>query len=224
MKEKGLVILCLLFLLLSVGCGDVVQPQPEPVGETLAVQAEQKQEILAPAVPGRDPFSVASPSVRQKKSGAVDRTGRDPFLPASREPEPVEPQPTEPVPVVLEPVPPGAAEGEPLPEGLVVALQTIDRCWLDVFVDGRRVLRSNLAGGQTLSWEAEREIVLQQVGREHAVRLTVNGRDFGLLSHFVERLAAGEELGRQAGVRISLERRHSGGVLVGLRFSAVSSE
>jgi len=225
MKEKGLVILFLLFLLLSVGCGNVVQPQPETVGENLAAPVEEVPEILAPAVPGRDPFSVTTPSVRQKKSGTIDRTGRDPFLLGSQEPvkpEPPEPLPVEPAPVLPEPVPPG--EERPLPDGLVIALQTIDRCWLDVFVDGRRVLRSNVAAGQILNWEAAREIVLQQVGREHTVRLTVNGQDFGLLSHFIQRLAAGEDLGRQAGVKISLERRHSGGVLVGLRFLAEANQ
>jgi hypothetical protein len=226
MKEKGLVILCLLFLLLSVGCGEVVQPLTETAADELPVPVEQSPEILVPVVPGRDPFSAAAPYARQKISGTVERTGRDPFLPASREPEPepVKPQPAEPAPVIPEPVPPGTAEEQPLPEGLLVVLETIDRCWLDVFVDGRRVLRSNVADGQTLRFEAEREIVLQQVGREHAVRLTVNGKDLGLLSQFVQRLAAGEEPGRQAGVQVRLERRHAGGVLVGLRFLAMDSQ
>lgn len=220
MKKRGLVVLLCFLLLMGVGCRDVAPPLPETPGEALAVPTEQPPEILAPVVPGRDPFSVAAPAARQKKSGTVDRTGRDPFLPAPPEPEPIAPEPVpEPVP---EPTPPAPAEEERLSEGLVVALQTVDRCWLDVFVDGRRVLRSNVAAGQTLRWEAEREIVLQQVGREHAVRLTVNGKDFGLLSRFAQRLAAGEDLEREAGVRISFERRHSGGVLVGLRFSIVS--
>jgi len=218
MKKRGLLALLCFLLLMGVGCRDVTPPLPETPGEALAVPTEQPPEILAPVVPGRDPFSVAAPSARQKKSGTVDRTGRDPFLPAPPEPEPIAPEP------VPEPVPPAPTEEERLSEGLVIALQTVDRCWLDVFVDGRRVLRSNVAAGQTLRWEAEREIVLQQVGREHAVRLTVNGRDFGLLSHFAQRLAAGEDLERDAGVRISFERRHSGGVLVGLRFSAIVSQ
>ncbi len=221
MKKKGLTILFIFSLLLAVGCGKVALPLPETAGEDLAVPAEQLPEILAPAVPGRDPFSVAAPDIRQKKSASVDRTGRDPFLPAPQQPEPVKPEPSiVPAPVVPAAVPPGSAEEDRLPEGLLVVLETTDRCWLDVFVDGRRVLRSNVADGQTLRFEAEREIVLQQIGREHTVRLTVNGRDFGLLSQFVQRLAAGEELGRQAGVQISLERRYSGGVLVGLRFLA----
>lgn len=224
MKEKGLVIFFLFFLLLPVGCGEVVQPLPEPAEQPLSVPVEQLPEILAPVVPGRDPFSVAALHTRQKKSGSVDRTGRDPFLPASLQPEQAKPAPIEPAPVVPEPVPPGDIEEDHLPEGLIVVLETIDRCWLDVFVDGRRVLRSNAAGGQTLRFEAEREIVLQQVGREHTVRLTVNGKDLGLLSNFVQRLAAGEEPGQQVGAQVSLERRHSGGVLVGLRFLAVDSE
>ncbi|MBS3898766.1 MAG: DUF4115 domain-containing protein [Clostridium sp.] len=224
MKRKGLAKLLIFLLLLSVGCGEVVLPLPETAADELPVPVEEAPEILVPVVPGRDPFGVAAPSARQKISGSVDRTGRDPFLPASRQAEPAVPQPTEPEPVIPEPVPPGNEENDDrLPEGLLILLETVDRCWLDVFADGRRVLRSNVADGQELRFEAEREIVLQQVGREHAVRLTVNGQDFGLLSQFVQRLAAGEGLGRQAGVQVSLERRHAGGVLVGLRFSAVPS-
>ncbi|MBS3898086.1 MAG: DUF4115 domain-containing protein [Dethiobacter sp.] len=223
MKEKGrMAILFIFFLLLSVGCGETVQPLPETATNEMPVSAEEAPEILVPVVPGRDPFSAAAPYARLKESGFVDRTGRDPFLPLPRQPEPAEPVPAE-SPVVPEPVPPAAVEEDRLPEGLIVALETVDRCWLDVFIDGRRVLRSNVAGGQTLRFEAEREIVLQQVGREHTVRLTLNGRDLGLLSHFVQRLAAGEEPARQGGVHVSLERRHSGGVLVGLRFLAVPS-
>jgi len=224
MKEKGrMAILFIFFLLLSVGCGETVQPLPETATNEMPVSAEEAPEILVPVVPGRDPFSAAAPSARQKTSGFVDRTGRDPFLPAARQPEPAVPQPAEPAPVVSDPTEQEPAEEGRLPEGLVVALETTDRCWLDVFADGRRVLRSNVAGGQMLRFEAEREIVLQQVGREHSVRLTVNGRDLGLLRHFVQRLAAGEEPARQGGVHVSLERRHSGGVLVGLRFLAVPS-
>lgn len=236
MKAIGLAILGVFFLLLPLGCSKTEQPPPEIVGEVLPAQTEQAPEILVPVVPGRNPFSVAVPSVRQKKSGSVDRAGRDPFLPSSSQPEPVVPEPVVPEPVVPEPVVPEPTppepvkpeptqpepeEDDPLTEGLLVVLETTDRCWLDVFVDGRRVLRNNVAAGQTLRFEAKREIVLRQVGREHSVRLTVNGKDFGLLGGFVQRLAAGEELGGQVGMRVSLERRHSGGVLVGLRFLAV---
>ena len=214
MKLRRLILSLLLFLLLS-GCGDVAQPPLESPGEALPVLTEQAPEILAPALPGRNPFMPVAPFPRQRISGTVDRTGRDPFLPAPQ--QPAAPEPVLPPPLV-------PAERETLPAGLVIALQTVDRCWLDVFVDGQRVLRSNVASGQTLRWEAEREIVLQQVGREYAVRITVNGKELGLLSHLVRRLAMGENPGQQEGVRISLERSYAGGVLVGLRFSASLSQ
>lgn len=216
MKKTRVGLIVMLLLLLLVGCRNVEQP-PLAESPVLPLLTQQAPEILLQPVPGRDPFSPGVPAVRQKESGKVDGTGRDPFLPAPAVTEPAEPAPTVPE-EESEPVLPPIPEEESLPEGLIIMLQTIDRSWLDVLVDGRQVLRSNVASQQTLRWEAKREIVLQQVGREHAVRLTVNGQDFGLLAHFVQRLEAGEELGRQAGMLISLERRHPGGVLVGLRF------
>jgi hypothetical protein len=227
-----------------VGCGREATPSAaEPVVEEPAKPEERVPEILDADVPERDPFAAAGNPTWQKDDGTVIEGGRNPFMAATgtsnwvaesgvvvtkgRDPfdqvpdeiegsdpdKPLDPE---------EPVDPGDAT---VAKTVAVALQTTDRCWLDVFVDDVRVLRTNVPSGESLNWEAEREVRLDQVGRELAVLVNVNGKDFGSLASLVQRL--GEDLSlvdREAGVEITVERRYPGGVLVGLKFTALSHE
>jgi len=63
---------------------------------------------------------------------------------------------------------------------------------------------------------------LEQVGREWALMLVVNGKNLGRLSAMVAELQKGPVTFPDAGVIVSLDRRYSGGVLVGLRFRALA--
>ena len=97
----------------------------------------------------------------------------------------------------------------------MLELSALDRCWLDVFVDGQRVLRTNVPAREYLHWQGK-QVELAQVGRAWAVQVTVNGQELGLLENLVAQLENGFTV---PGVEITLERKYPGGVLVGLRFS-----
>jgi hypothetical protein len=112
----------------------------------------------------------------------------------------------------------------PITGELVVELRTVDRCWLDVFVDGARVLRTNVPSGRTLTWGAEQDVVLEQVGRDFGVQLIVNGKDYGLLSNFARQIGRDEYIDREAGVAISIRQTYSGGVLVGVRIRPIERQ
>jgi hypothetical protein len=246
MKRFGILICVLLGLLLMVGCGSVEEPALDVVPEVVEPE-DRLPLILAADVPERDPFDVTGRTTDWEiRQGNVDNGGRDPFVVAGRdsdwsgeagnvsragrdpfdptggvvaEPEPEEPE---------EPDEPGEQEEPqepdvPVPDALTVQVTTLDRCWLDVFVDGVRVLRTNVPSGQTLEWTGK-EVLLEQVGRDYAVNLVVNGKDYGLLQRFVLGFDGGEFVDREAGIRITLSERYTGGVLVGLRFRVLEIE
>jgi hypothetical protein len=182
---------------------------------------------------GRDPFAsdlVGSDWV--KESGNVSTDGRDPFrmVAGVGDPEPVDPVDPEPVdPEPVEPVDPEPVDPEPVepvdpgvPSGVIlVQARTLDRCWLDVFVDGERVLRTNVPVDRDLEWSGN-EVLLAQVGRDYALEVTVNGKNLGVLIDLVERMSNGVYVDQEAGVRISLERQYDTGVLVNLRFTPLN--
>jgi hypothetical protein len=214
---KRYLVLLIIGLLLLGGCGrQVVEPPPdvEPLVPDKVV--ERVPQILDADVPERDPFSAGTREGREAESGDVAREGRDPFAVVPNvliEPEPVVPGPVDPV----DPTPPVTGE-------LVVELRTVDRCWLDVFVDGERVLRTNVPSGRTLAWGAERDVVLEQVGRDFGVQLIVNGKEYGLLSSFARQIGRDEYIDRETGVAISIRQVYSGGVLVGVRIRAIERQ
>lgn len=241
MKRFGIVICVLLGLLLVVGCGSVEEPALDVVPEV--VEPEPRLPLILDAdVPERDPFDVTGRATDwESRQGEVDNGGRDPFVVASRDSDwngeagnvsragrdPFDPtgkvvdEPGEPE----EPDVPGEPDesGEPeepevpVVDAVTVQITTLDRCWLDVFVDGVRVLRTNVPSGQTLQWTGN-EVLLEQVGRDYAVNLVINGKDYGLLQSFVLNFVGGEYVDREAGIRMTLDERYTGGVLVGLRF------
>lgn len=209
MKRVAL-LMCMVIML--AGCGrQAAAPQGSLPDVPQAVQKEKVPLILDAGVPERDPFAAAAAAAStdwQTARAAVSPGGRDPFAAGTAAELPPEPEvPAE------EPGEPGEV---PAAGAVVVQLETLDRCWLEVFVDGRRVLRTNVPVGETLTWAGTREVVLEQVGREQAVLLVVNGRNLGRLAEVVPRLERGPVT--EGGVAISLERRYPGGVLVGLRF------
>lgn len=181
--------------------------QPVPVAATATPSARNQ------ALPQRDPFAVGQRGVG---------------VPEGTEPEGASPGETTPA------TPPGgkagsspvgspvaSPAGSPVPGRVEVRVTTLDLCWLEVYVDGERVLRKNVPGGTTHTWVGEREVLLQQVGRERAVDLAVNGRDLGRLSALAPRLQGDPQTVETDGtrVKITLARRYRGGVLVGLKFA-----
>lgn len=115
------------------------------------------------------------------------------------------------------------ATGEtPLSAPLQVGIRVTSPTWLEVRVDGKQVLRTNVAGGSQLKYEATKQVTLQEVGREGAILLSVNGRDLGRTSTLVKELSRPKQV--EAGgrtVQISLVRGYPSGVLVGLTFELV---
>lgn len=118
---------------------------------------------------------------------------------------------------------PGIAPGEtPASAPLHVGVRVTAPTWLEVRVDDKQVLRTNVAGGSQLTYRATREVTLREVGREGAVFLSVNGKDLGRASTLVKELSRPTKV--EAGghtVEISLVRRYPSGVLVGLTFALV---
>jgi hypothetical protein len=240
MKKLCMATIILLCLLLAAGCGRQAAP-PDNEGPVITdpVVKERVPQILDADLPERDPFNAGGGSDWQKGESQVDRTGRDPFTLASNAsdwekesgeidkkgrnpfaavpneiivPEPVDPEPVDPTDPTI-----------PLGD-LVVELRTLTRCWLDVFVDDVRVLRTNVPSGETLRWEAKQVVLLEQVGREFGVQLLINGKDFGLLGNFAQQLGRDEYIDREAGVAITLQQKYPGGVLVGVKIRAIGSE
>ncbi|MBC7338282.1 MAG: DUF4115 domain-containing protein [Firmicutes bacterium] len=115
------------------------------------------------------------------------------------------------------------APGEaPASAPLQVGIRVTSPTWLEVRVDGKQVLRTNVARGSQLKYEASKQVTLQEVGREGAILLSVNGRDLGRASTLVKELSRPKQV--EAGghtVEISLVRRYPSGVLVGLTFALV---
>ena len=156
-------------------------------------QEEVKPEIL-PVIevyqPERDPFAPGEAvAAGEKKPVAAGHTQkkRDPFRPKSFAAETVETEWEAAGEVTVENV----QEDINLPvlEGLVLELSALDRCWLDVFVDGQRVLRTNVPAREYLHWQGK-QVELAR-GRAWAVQVTVNGQELGLLENLVAQLENG---------------------------------
>lgn len=239
MKHLAKMMLIALLVLTFPGCGgDEQADAPVPAAFPGREQAAPGGFVMEMAVPERDPFVPSgTKALTRRPQGGIMGEGRDPFaiVPGGVEHEKTkvkagasgrdpfaavanvlvvplpEEQPAEPGEQVWDTV---------LPDSGKVRLEvaTFDRCWLEVHVDQVLVLRTNVPAGSTLVWEGEGEVRLEQVGREWAVEVVVNGRSRGRLSTLVQRLLNGEYVDSEAGVLVTLERRYPGGVLVGLRF------
>jgi hypothetical protein len=172
--------------------------------------------------PERDPFLVAAAAADwEKKEPAVVEEGRDPFAPAPNVEVP-DVKPEEP-PVTVDPVDPvDPGENGTAPGMATVRLTALDRCWLEVLVNGQRELRTNLPRGETVTFEGK-EVRLEQVGREWALVVSLNGRMLGVLSDLVPDLQRGPLTYDFEGtrVRVTLGQRYSGGVLVGVNFTVL---
>lgn len=230
MRKKSwfIVITVMLAVLVLAGCKLRQEAEPVPQAEQPPVSREKPAETVVamrerPAVE-RDPFAPSGELPETKVLAEIRAEGRNPFervpnVIVEPEEEPEQEPETEPEPGEEEPEP-GAEPGiEPGEGTLVLQLKTLDRCWLEVLVEGERMLRTNVPKGETLAYEGNR-VELQQVGRDWALDVTLNGRNLGLVSSFVDTLPRVFEFG-DVQVRVSLEQRYPGGVLVGLRFEIV---
>lgn len=159
----------------------------------------------------------------------LELQGRDPFKPGPKDPLPEvrpelptqpgpEPPPTaeEPLPQqppLITPQPPDPPQtGDTGPAGqVIVKLTALDRCWLEVFVDGEHRLRTNVPRDETLVYTGK-EIRLEQVGREWALLLTLGGQNLGLLQDLVPSLGKGPLSYDFEGtrVRVNLGQRYQG--------------
>jgi len=113
--------------------------------------------------PGRGPARRLSDG--QGQSGEGRETRREP--PRSGLELPFVPEETEPR--------GGAAISADLAEGLQVAVEVTDSCWLEVRADGVLLSAGTLAGGQREEFRAEREVRLS-LGNAGGVSLRINGR------------------------------------------------
>jgi cytoskeleton protein RodZ len=64
--------------------------------------------------------------------------------------------------------------------GITIELAFRDLSWVQVTLDGVRVFQGELDAGGTLTWTAERQVVLR-VGNAGAVVVTINGEELGTL-------------------------------------------
>jgi hypothetical protein len=247
-RTFSLVTLVVLLAFLLPGCGQnpviLSLPDVPAVGESTTVNSGEVRDLQPPerdpfrvesvigaagSTPGapapatsRDPFRVAMGPTPGGVIGApAPETGRDPFERAANVVD-LPPDPDDEIPPDDDPEPPD----DPVvvtPGKVTLQIQTTDICWLDIYADNVRILRTNVQAGETLTFEAEAEVRLEQVGREWALMLVVNGQNLGKLSSIVTELQKGPLTLPEAGVRISLQQRYTGGVLVGLRFTAITA-
>jgi transcriptional regulator with XRE-family HTH domain len=68
-----------------------------------------------------------------------------------------------------------AAPEEPPPAPIVVTVELIERCWVEVKVDGVQRISENYVAGESLELEAESEVLLT-LGNPLAARVEVNGK------------------------------------------------
>jgi cytoskeletal protein RodZ len=89
-------------------------------------------------------------------------------------------QETKPAPAA--PSAPSQPQPTPVPQNkpVMVTAKFTSNCWTLVMADGKEVYQGTVKAGQTLSWEAEKNIVLK-VGNAGAVDLTYNGQPAGKL-------------------------------------------
>lgn len=204
------------FLLLAAGCSP-----GSPAGyrgnlPPPAAEAGYESAIIGGEAPGRDPFARGEAfSLWAGQTDLVIAVGRNPFAPSADAGTKPEPGPETDEPGVSQPAVP---DGVNLTGRVNVLLKLLDRCWLEVLVDNELVLRTNVSVSTVLEYAAQGEVALRQVGRDYAVEVHVNGHNLGRLSDLVLKMSGGVYEEKEAGVRISLERRYAGGVLAGLRF------
>ncbi|MEW6244735.1 MAG: hypothetical protein AB1497_10875 [Bacillota bacterium] len=200
----------------TVDTGAFTQKQGEAVSA-----AENVLQPQAVVMPKRDPFEpvVVSAPARSVtgRSQIKEAPRRDPFHPADGDASAFEEESSD---SDLVPVQTGE---EPFTGKVHVQILTLDLCWLDVFVDEVQVLRTNVLPDKTLEWTADSQVRLEQVGRERAVIVTVNGQRIGLLADLARRLVLEPYViqTETTTIRITLEKRYTSGVLVGLRFAVV---
>jgi hypothetical protein len=115
----------------------------------------------------------------------------------------------------------GAQVMGPVEGGFELSVRTTDRCWLEVWVDGVRITRTNVEGGTTLVWSAKREITVEQVGREWALEISLNGQPLGLAQDVAASLEEGKRtIETSPGpIEVTLGQRFESRVLVGLKFA-----
>jgi hypothetical protein len=228
---KRWAIVLLLLMLLVGGCSEETPPPAEMENEPQVVETEKASAVARAEAPKRDPLAAVSGSKKTGEAaeistegrnpftvekagkdwatekGKVDTSGRDPFVKgkAGKPAAPAEKPPKDPTPGTETPV---------TEDGVTVQLTTLDRCWLEVFVDKKRVLLKNVPAAETLTWQGQKEVYFAQVGRGWAVEITVNGQKLGVLSEFAKDLKDGPQV--VAGVQISLRHIYPGEVLVGL--------
>lgn len=90
----------------------------------------------------------------------------------------VQPQPTEAPPVQPSAPAPSAPEnGAPVVSAKPVSIDVKAEasCWVQIMTDGRTAMARNLSAGESLSFEADREIAVQ-FGNAGAISWTVNGK------------------------------------------------
>jgi hypothetical protein len=155
-----------------------VSPSAEP--ETVEPIAASPPVVERPQRPGARRFVVPI-AVLAMIVGVFAVRARKAAPPAAEAPSPN---------VVSAPVAPPAAPPSTTPSpaaapaapetGLRLDLVTHRPVWVRVFVDGRRALEREIAGGQRLPLKADRTIVIR-AGDAGAVSVVMNGRDEGKL-------------------------------------------
>jgi cytoskeletal protein RodZ len=79
------------------------------------------------------------------------------------------------------PPPPPAAAADPAAP-LIVTLDFTQECWVELVVDDRRRMSELHAPGESLQIEAERSVLLANVGNAQGVEVQVNGEPYSLPS------------------------------------------
>ena len=74
----------------------------------------------------------------------------------------------------------GALSGESAETapGVVLLVEVTERCWFEVYADGRRIFTGSLQPGTVVTWVAE-ELLRVRFGRPEGVYLTLNGTPLG---------------------------------------------
>jgi Domain of unknown function (DUF4115) len=159
-------------------------PSPVAAASSETWEIHENQELMPAAKParsGRAWIGLAAVGVAlllvvlwRPWRGAGD--GAATPVPRAEAPAPAAATPSTPPPT---PQPPAPANPVPA-RALNVELTTLRPVWTRVTVDDRRVIERELAAGQRIPLGADRSIVIR-AGDAGAVRLTVDGKDLGVL-------------------------------------------
>jgi cytoskeletal protein RodZ len=149
--------------------GGPVAPEKNPATDSMAPDSAGGASIV--------PRAVAAAAVLLAAGGllawALRSSGEDkPALPAEVQSPPAVLQPSDRV------YPPPSVAGSPAAaagEGLVLTLQPRQSCWVKLQVDRLTVLNRTIQAGESQTFEAKREIVLN-VGNAGGLAYTLNGR------------------------------------------------